>query len=275
MKFDRDTIFKELEVQCCGHTCTDKGVVPVEDYEKYMEEHKTTEHNYTVETEMACRPGASSQELQALRQKVFDTMSSEAQYQAPASKEFLHTPLSKGDCCTKLTLIQNDDVVVQRCDQTYTLTNHTLPGHTFHPGYIQRSVVIEDHCVKVVTNGRGVGPCAGINKRDGPHIFKLIDLRVKKDLGFDLTVSDWYHCAVAIEKIGPLFSDAGLAYQALWERPLVPPPYPVSPPTPREVENAACVVEQEIRNPNNVTDDMRRAGLLPTVPIFPGPDPKK
>lgn len=267
MKDINDKVFADhFDVQCCGHTC--EGVVPEEEYDEYRKKHWTKEHNSPpVETKIACLPGGTKSDLQALRQKVFDKMSSEAQFQAVVSKEFLATPLNRGSCCTKVTLIQNDPAVVQRCDQSFTLTNHTLPGHHFHPGYVRRTVSVEGSCVFVNTTGRGVGPCAVLNERVGPALFKLIDLRLKDSLGYPLNFWDRIQGANALRIALPTFTDAGQGWQAFWDQ----LQWPTVVPSPPVAQSLSCGIEQVIHNPSRVPGDIWNWGRLPTVPILTKP----
>jgi hypothetical protein len=57
--------------------------------------------------------------------------------------------------------------------ETRTVHNVTQQGHVFEPGYITRSVVVEDGNVIVVTEGVGTGKDRWFNQHLGPSAFTL------------------------------------------------------------------------------------------------------
>src|SRR5262245_5683855 len=61
-------------------------------------------------------------------------------------------------------------------DANKVLRNITLPGHAFHPGQIERSVVVDSQGnIKVISHGTGVGTYPELNSMAGPIVFRGID----------------------------------------------------------------------------------------------------
>ncbi len=121
---------------------------------------------------------------------VYDTMVSEARFQAPTRER------GKLSNCQKLDLRIYDwmmltrpiDVVLKLWGKggvdpvtvaidpdSYSATNYTRPGHRFHPGKITRTVRESGGFVIVETEGVGTGDEKLLNQEAGPLIFGNVD----------------------------------------------------------------------------------------------------
>jgi hypothetical protein len=57
----------------------------------------------------------------------------------------------------------------------YDHINATRPGHIFHPGWIERTVVPVSGGLAIQTHGWGDGACPILNELAGPRIFRVLD----------------------------------------------------------------------------------------------------
>jgi len=70
-------------------------------------------------------------------------------------------PVETGD---ETTIGPFGTVVHEVDEDALTVTNITKPGHVFHPGYVNRSVVVEGDTIFIVSEGEGTGNFATINE---------------------------------------------------------------------------------------------------------------
>jgi len=56
--------------------------------------------------------------------------------------------------------------------------NHTLPGHDFHEGWVERQTVVVGGDVTITTLGGGTGDCKTFNEIVGISVFKALDVYI-------------------------------------------------------------------------------------------------
>jgi RHS repeat-associated protein len=79
----------------------------------------------------------------------------------------------------KVNIVGGGGSVTQVVDRNnLTVFNFTLPGHVFHPGYIQRSVISTPAGIYIQTSGAGIGSLPSFNKFIGVYAFTLLDITI-------------------------------------------------------------------------------------------------
>ena len=72
-------------------------------------------------------------------------------------------------------------MVRQKIDEeNHWVSNSTVPGqHALDPGYVKRSVIVEDGAIKIETVGEGTGPYPTANRILGPVPFNNLDAKIR------------------------------------------------------------------------------------------------
>ena len=117
----------------------------------------------------------STQHSSCTKQSVFDQL---RKFPAPGAS---------GKC--RISTGDNTDVtglgpVVHEVDQdNFALSNTTLPGHTLHPGTVERQVVERGGTIFVQTYGDGIGSFGTLNELGAGTLWGAIDDNIRAARG--------------------------------------------------------------------------------------------
>lgn len=145
--------------------CMDERIVDI--YES-----KNPNYHFYSNANLIC----TKTQIGCTRQTVFNMMISELRFIAPSMSS---APVA--NCQENLLMgikyLSSGDPIRTTVNNPFlSITNYTLPGHTFHPGKVVRRVQEINGAIVVRTSGFGIGDYKKFNENLGPEIWGVTDL---------------------------------------------------------------------------------------------------